>query len=145
MGTSQAIVAALDQISEELLVSFSPDGRLLAVASVNAYWRRKKEIPAIQVWDTATEQRVFTVEKHDRNIEALVLSPDSKTLASADNANSVQLWDVESGRLQYTLKAATSFQVLAFSPDGSLLATGSSDGILRLWDIHAGGTLLLLL
>lgn len=139
-GTSQSIVAALDQISEELLVSFSPDGRLLAVASVNAYWRREKEIPAIQVWDTATEQRVFTVEKHDRNIEALVLSPDSKTLVSADNANSVQLWDVESGRLQYTLKDATSFQVLAFSPDGSLLATGSSDGILRLWDIHAGGT-----
>ncbi len=139
-GTSQSIVAALDQISKELLVAFSPDGRLLAVASVNAYWRRKKEIPAIQVWDIATEQRVFTVEKHDRNIEALVLSPDSKTLASADNANSVQLWDVESGMLQYTLTAATSFQALAFSPDGSLLATGSSDGILRSWDIHAGDT-----
>ena len=139
-GTSQPIVAALDQISEELLVSFSPEGRLLAVASVSAYWRAKKEIPAIQVWDTATEQRVFTVEKHDRNIEALVLSPDGKTLASADNANSVQLWDVESGMLQYTLKAAISFQVLAFSPDGSLLATGSADGIVRLWDIHAGDT-----
>ncbi len=139
-GTSQSIVAALDQISEELLVSFSSDGRFLAAASANAYWRARNETPAIQVWDIATEQHVFTVEKYDRNIEALVLSPDSKTLASADNANSVQLWDVESGRLQYTLKAATSFQVLTFSPDGSRLATGSSDGILRLWDIHAGGT-----
>ncbi len=139
-GTSQSIVAALDQISEELLVSFSSDRRFLAAASANAYWRAKKEIPAIQVWDIATEQHVFTAEKYDRNIEALVLSPDSKTLASADSANSVQLWDVESGKLQYTLKAATSFQVLAFSPDSSLLATGSSDGILRLWDIPAGGT-----
>ncbi len=135
-NTHAPIVAALDQTGNELHVAISPNERFLAAVSANAYWRKKKEVPAIQVWDIATEQRVFTVEKHSHNIETLVFSSDSKTLAIADSANGIQLWDVESRKLLSTIKAPTSSHALAFSPDGSLLASGGTDGTVRFWSVR---------
>ena len=139
-NTQVPIIAALDQTGAEveLHVAISPNERFLAAASANAYWRRKKEVPAIQVWDITTEQRVFTVEKHSHNIETLVFSPDSKILAIADSANGIQLWGVESQKLLSTIKAPTSSHTLAFSPDGSLLASGGTDGTVRLWSVREG-------
>ena len=138
--THKPIVAALHQTKEELHVAFSPDGRLLAAACASAYWGKRKEIPAIQLWDVNTEQLVFTVEKQTENIEDLTFSSDGKVLASAEASDRIRLWDVESGTLLGTLKAAPSSKVFAFSPDSRLLATGGSEGIIQLWDIHAGST-----
>ena len=51
----------------------------------------------------------------------------------------VVLWDLDSGRLRYTLKGHISqVGALAFSLDGKLLASGSSDGSVRLWDTATG-------
>ena len=142
--THKPIVAALhqtkDQRKEELHVVFSPDGRFLAAACANAYWGKKQEIPAIQLWEVDTEQLLFRVEKQTENIEALTFSPNGKVLASAEASSRIRLWNVESGVLLGTLKAAPSSKVLAFSPDSRLLATGGSEGIIQLWDIHAGST-----
>ena len=138
--THKPIVAALEQTKAELHVVFSPDGRLFAAASASAYWRKKKEIPAIQLWDINTEQLLFTVDKQTENIEALAFSPNGKVLASAEASSRIRLWDVESGTLLSTLKAAASSKVLAFSPDSRLLATGSPEGIVQLWDINTDNT-----
>ena len=141
-NTQTPIVTALDQTGNESPLEFhvaiSPNERFLAVASANAYWRKKMEVPAIQVWDIATEpaQRVFTVEKHSHSIETLVFSQDSKTLAIADSTNGIQLWGIESQKLLSTIKAPTSSHTLAFSPDGSLLASGGTDGTVRLWSVR---------
>ena len=138
--THKPIVAALHQTKEELHVAFSPDGQLLAAACASAYWGKRKEIPAIQLWDVNTEQLLFTVEKQTENIEALTFLSDGKVLASAEASDRIRLWDVESGTLLSTLKAPTSPKGLAFSPDSRLLATGGSEGIVQLWDIHTGST-----
>ena len=138
--THDPIVTALDQTKEELHVAFSPDGRFLAAASASVYWGKKKGIPAIQLWDVDTVQLSFTVEKQTQNIETLTFSPNGKILASAEGSSEIRLWDVESGTLLGTLKAATSSKVLAFSPDSRLLAIGGSEGMVQLWNIHAGST-----
>ena len=143
-NTQTPIVTALDQTGNEPSIEFhvtiSPNERFLAAASSSAYWRKKKEVPAIQVWDIATEpaQRVFTVEKHSHNIETLVFSQDSKTLAIADSVNGIQLWGIESQKPLSTIKASTSSHTLAFSPNGSLLASGGTDGTVRLWSFREG-------
>ena len=138
--THKPIVAALHQTKKELHVVFSPDGRLLAAACASAYWGKKEGIPAIQLWDIDTEQLLFTVEKQTENIEALTFSPNGKILAGVEASSRIRLWDVESGTLLGTLKAAPSSKVLAFSPDSRLLATGGSEGIVQLWDVHVGST-----
>ncbi len=134
-GTYQSILSSLDEISEALLVTFSPDRRYIAAASANAYWRNKKDIPPIQVWDIATGHCIFKVEKKMENITELVFSPDNNTLAIIEGSNRILLWDIESEMLKSTLNADTTPEILAFSPNSSLLVVGCSDGIIHLWEI----------
>ena len=139
-GTYQSMLASLDEISEELLVTFSDDRRLIAAASTNAYWRNKKEIPPIQIWDIATGQCIFKVEKKMENIVELEFSPDNNTLVIIEGSNRIRLWDIESETPKYTLNSDTSPEILAFSPNSGELAVGYTDGIVRLWNVDSGST-----
>lgn len=134
-GTSQSMLASLDEISAELHVEFSSDRRYIAAASANAYWRNKKDIPPIQVWDIVTGHCIFKLEKKMENISELAFSPDNNTLAIIEGSNRILLWDIESETLKSTLNTVTTPEVLTFSPNSSLLAVGCSDGVVRLWDI----------
>ena len=76
----------------------------------------------------------------------VALTADGKLLARAGADNTVDLWDVASGKKLHTLKGHTAplFKV-AFSPDGKTLAsiTGSwlpNDvlGEVKLWDVATG-------
>ena len=120
-------------------IAISPDERFLAAARERGYWSKEYKMPAIQVWNRITGKCIFTVAETEHNIETLVFSPDSKTLAYAESSNIVKLWDVESSSLQHTFKAAVPLQTLAFSPDGSLLTSGDNDGIVRFWKIGKSG------
>ena len=120
-------------------IAISPDERFLAAAQDSRFWIKKLKIPIFQLWDRTTGKCVFAVEESEHNIETLVFSPDSKTVAYAESSNIVKILDVENGSLQYTIKAAVPFQTLAFSPDGSLLASGSTDGIVRCWKVDNHG------
>lgn len=139
-GTYQSILPSLDEISEELLVTFSPDRQLIAAASANAYWRNKKEIPPIQIWNITTGECIFKVEKKMENIIELQFSPDNNTLAIIEGSDKIRLWDIESETLKYTLNTDTSPEILTFSPDSSELAVGYTDGIVRLWNLDTGST-----
>ena len=79
-------------------------------------------------------------KKKMENITELVFSPDNGTLAIIEGSNRIQLWDLESETLKYTLNSDTTPEVLAFSPNSSLLAVGCSDGVVRLWNIDTGTT-----
>ena len=123
----------------DMQVAVSPDERFLAAALRSKFSGIEYKMPAIQVWDRTTGKCVFTVEETKRDIETLVFSPDSQTLAYADSSNLVKICDVESGSLQYTFRAAVPFQTLAFSPDCSHLVSGSVDGIVRFWIVKKRG------
>ena len=127
-----------DSISMQIAIS--PDERFLAAAHSSKYYGHNEyKIPFIHVWDRTTGKCVFTVEETEHGINALVFSPDSRTLAYADSSNTVRIWDVENNSLQYTFKAVDPFQTLAFSPDGTFLASGSPDGLVRFWKIAKHG------
>ena len=69
-------------------------------------------------------------------MDAVALSPDSRTAAFSFDGGVLQIWDVEHARHIRTLNptATTGIVAVKFSSDGSMLAAGCADGLLRMWD-----------
>ena len=112
-------------------VSFSSDGRLLAIAGSNG---------TIYLWDVMTGELRHTIEQaHLGNCDSVAFSPDGQTLASGGVDNAVRLWDVSTGVLRHELTGHTHrVKSVAFSPDGKTLTSGGLDGTVRLWNVSTG-------
>jgi WD40 repeat protein len=125
-------------------VAFSPDGTLLAVGGSNYDSSTKTSTGVLELWDVSTGQLVQSLGTPANTIDALVFSPDGKTLADdAENllfaTATVELWDVSSGKLNGLLNTATSNCItIAISPDGKTLAYSGNTGsgsLFELWDV----------
>jgi WD40 repeat protein len=89
--------------------------------------------------------RLGTVRfRHGDVIDAISLSPDGRTLATASRDQAMRLWDMTTGRELRRLPGHEgSLRSVAFSPDGKVLATVvSPPRVLRLWDVATGRQLL---
>ena len=117
------------------LTELSPDGRFLAITIPN--WEDKEFL--IELWDGQTGERLHTLKGHTRVVTALTFSPDSKTLVSGDEQETMRVWDTESGNLRSKMKwrGRTATHALAFSPKGRFLSSGHDDEV-RLWHYTVG-------
>jgi WD40 repeat protein len=66
-------------------------------------------------------------------VAALAFSPDGQSLAIADAAGRVRLWEHSSEVNLH--KSESVVQVLAFSPDGRFLVGGGPDQFITVWDV----------
>ena len=112
-----------------LSAAFSPDGKMLALASV-----RSGEV-TLEFWDVATRKPLGEPLKgYFSGVSSVTFSPDGKRVAVASKISdksvvpvTVQLWDVASRQpLGEPLKRSFSNETtLTFSPDGKSLAVAS--------------------
>jgi WD40 repeat protein len=83
--------------------------------------------------------KVLSVLPHEGPVNAVVLSPDNRTVATGSDDRTVQLWDPARGDPAGTpLKHASAVQCLAVSPDGRRLAAGCADGTVQVWNPATG-------
>ncbi|MBS0264621.1 MAG: protein kinase [Planctomycetes bacterium] len=88
------------------------------------------------LWHLLTRDRTHILAGHQGGSVRVSVTPDGKTVATADGAGMVRLWDAETGRLIRSWSAGPA-RVLchAFSANGLQLACGDSAGKLTVWDV----------
>jgi WD40 repeat protein/tetratricopeptide (TPR) repeat protein len=132
-------------------VAFSPDGKILATASLDKTAR---------LWDTNTQNPTTPPLQHEGMVSSVTFSPDGKILATGCLDGTARLWDTVTlmpirtppgaslamrtvvtrwdtdtrKPLGAPLQHRGAVEAVAFSPDGKVLATASRDNTARLWD-----------
>ena len=114
-------------------VTWSPDGKLLAVARYTT----------VELLAADTRLVVRTLTGHRGQVNDLAFSADGATLAAAGGEaglfGEVRLWKVADGQLQRTLQGhRDAAYCVAYSPAAGVLATGSYDQQIKIWDIASG-------
>ena len=111
-------------------LTYSPDGKMLAVAGVNG---------SIGLWNVATGALSHLLHGHQGRANAVAFSPDGMILVSGGGDHAVNLWDVATGALVRSLKQHTGgVNAVAMAPDGTLLASAGDDSRVQLWHAEAG-------
>ena len=112
-------------------VSFSPDGRTLAVGSISG---------SVYLLDPTNGRLIRELTGHEGwvVIRGVSFSPDGSLLASASLDGTVRLWNPASGSTQAILeRSGLQLLGLSWSPDGASLAvTSDIAGNLTIWDVR---------
>ncbi|HUE71084.1 MAG TPA: protein kinase [Pirellulaceae bacterium] len=110
-------------------VAFSPNGRLLASASLDR---------TLKVWDAANGKVVWTLHGHASSVNAVAFSPDGRRLASGSDDRTIKVWDIATGQELLTIAVQSGRPgrvfAVAFSPDNRHIASTGDDGLVRIWD-----------
>lgn len=114
-------------------MAFSPDGRLIALASSLA----------VRLWRVSDETLVRSLpgSSHLTLFESVAFSPDGSLIAAGSTSHggadtNLRIWRVADGVLVRTVRHTWGVSSVAFSPDGSLIASGADR--IRLWRVSDG-------
>ncbi len=144
-GKAQADAADDNRATHTL----SPDGKVL---TWSAYVIKDRRIAASLVrrrYLTKAEELPELPNPTGKNaLNCLAYSPDGRTLAGADYAGNIILWDTASAKVLRTLQVEDRRRIraIAFSPDGKTLTAGVGNrpgrdrepGLIVLWDVATG-------
>ena len=116
------------------VIRYSPDGKLLAIASGIGVW----------LYDVATRREIALLTEHTSVVDRLAFSPDGRTFASGSKDGTILLWGYRSANGSASVQTKLTVDRewlsglnLAFSPDGKTLASGTGYAI-QFWDIVTG-------
>jgi WD40 repeat protein len=138
---SERRVEVGDSLYSGNIITFSPDGKLVALGGENR----------LVLWDADTRKARFTwkgSEEHGASVfDAVAFSPDSKLLAWAEGTSfigqpgdvDIRLCDVNTGDVVRKLQGhKDKVWSVAFAPDGKTVAAASRDEAVHLWNVDSG-------
>jgi len=108
-------------------IAWSPDGKLLAIATYHVY-----------IYDARTLESMYVIDSRQW-VNSIAFSPDGTLLALASHAG-VKLWATAGWGELRTLAGSKDTDRVAFSPDGAVLATATGSTV-KLWDAASGNEL----
>jgi WD40 repeat protein/tetratricopeptide (TPR) repeat protein len=128
-------------------VSWSPDGRLLALAgrgdaSDGGY---RQYAAWVHVFDLEKGQRILKLRHGAQRVAATAVtwSPHGQRLVSGDVNGLAEVWEATTGKKVTSVQLHTAeIKALTWSPDGQRIASTGGDQTVRIWDPLSGEELL---
>jgi WD40 repeat protein/serine/threonine protein kinase len=141
-GESVALVKTLEGMAGNVnSLAFSPGGTLLASGAsdgqVKLWYASDKDPDNFGTLKRDISTKYQTVESVAFLPGCNTDSADGCLLAAGSGFDSIELFEVVDGSLQYTLRGLS--QTIAFSPDGHFLAAGTEEKAINLWEFSDGG------
>ena len=129
-STLQLYHSVLSLIPQETALATTYAGERRAGTSVKAIHG------AAMLWDAC----LGTVIGHEgRNIRAVDLSPDGRTIVSSGDDSKIRLWDALTCTLLLVLSGHTEcIDCVKYSPDGTRIVSASDDSMVKIWDAVSG-------
>jgi RNA polymerase sigma factor (sigma-70 family) len=126
--------------------TFSPDGRTLVTYSYRVRTGAEgshSDKYTLHLWEPTTGKERLAIRSPKEGFhwfyEEVVFSPDGRTMATATQDRTIQLWDVATGAELLSHRGyEAAVRCLAFRPDGKVLASGHADSTILLWDLTTG-------
>ncbi|MCJ7435359.1 MAG: WD40 repeat domain-containing protein, partial [Anaerolineales bacterium] len=115
-------------------VSFSPDGRLLAVGISSG----------VELFDTGNLSTLDFIQTNSW-ARSVVFLPGANTLAAGLFDNTIKIWHLPDAQLVRTFEEPQGWvRSISVSRDGSLIASASDDDTVRVWKTADGVSILIL-
>ena len=105
VGTGRPL-ATLQGPSDQLGVTFSPDGKRLASLSAPQDGPPGSLTAVLMLWDVTERKPVATVPAHADRSYSVLFTPDGKTLITASMDRTIKIWNVATREHTATLTSA---------------------------------------
>ncbi|MCI0380865.1 MAG: WD40 repeat domain-containing protein, partial [Gemmataceae bacterium] len=119
-------------------LSISPDEKSMVFRNIKRIRLAPGEMRseyAVLVLDVKTGKGTLKLENLTSRTIGAVFSPDSKKLFLSHEDGTIEVLDLQTGKVLDSWSAGRSAYGLVFSPDGSTLATATWDLEIHLWDM----------
>ncbi|MBN9122278.1 MAG: hypothetical protein J0I06_24580 [Planctomycetes bacterium] len=117
-----------DEVDALSVVSFSPDGRRLAIGFGKA----------AEIHPLKGKGRRVVLTGHTMAVRAIGFAPDGRTAVTASSDGTVRFWDAATGAPTRTFDWGIGrVYGAALSPDGLTCAAGGEKGQIVVWDVDA--------
>lgn len=116
---------------------WSPNGTILGAFSYEDY---EDGTNSLRAWNS---KRKLLWKTSQPKLNDAALSPDGQTFLTAigdrqagekGSAGAIQIRELATGKVRYSLKQSVPALVVAATPDGKMWASGAEDGSVRLWN-----------
>lgn len=115
--------------SDVWTAKFSPNGRLIASASVDS---------SVKIWDKESKQLTVSL-RHPIGVTYATFSKDGQYLVTGCYDGIVRLWELPAGKLIREFKGhAKTVWTVDISPDNKTIVSGSEDAKINMWDAGSG-------
>ena len=94
---------------------------------------------SVALWDVAKGQKLVVLPGDKAEVHSVAFSPDEKWVATAGNAATAKLWNLETKELMRSYNGQLlGLVAVSISPDTQRLVAGTGEGTIKLWDLLTG-------